>query len=251
MQLIGVVDLIGGLAVHARGGRREAYVPVEAVAGEAIAAGDAGALAHAYVNRLGLADLYVADLDAIVRGAAPNEVIGGLAALGATLWLDAGVASADGAREANLAGADRVVVGLETLPSFRRLEEICAAVGGGNVAFSLDLHDGLPTAGAMAVGHVAPDKLAARAAATGAATVIVLDLARVGSGRGVDLTLMARIRGAVPDAVLIAGGGVRDAADIARLADVGCDGALVATALLDGRLTRADVDAARGPVTPA
>ena len=251
MRLIGVVDLIGGLAVHARGGRREAYVPVEMVAGEPIVAGDPLSLARAYVGQFGLRDLYVADLDAIVRGAAPAAAIGGLASLGAALWLDAGVTTAAAATAAVASGASRVVVGLETLAGFRRLEEIGAAVGGERVAFSLDLRDGRPVAGAMRVEHVAPDKLAARAVAAGAGTVIVLDLARVGSGRGIDLALLGKVRAAVPDAALFVGGGVRDAADVARLADAGCDGALVATALLAGRLTRADVETARARVTPA
>jgi phosphoribosylformimino-5-aminoimidazole carboxamide ribotide isomerase len=224
---------------------------VEAVAGTPIVPGDALALARAYVERLGLGDLYVADLDAIVRGAPPSESLDAMAALGVPLWVDAGVTTTAGATEATLRGADRIVVGLETLSGFRKLEEICAAVGGGNVAFSLDLRDGVPIADAMRAGHVAPDKLAARALAAGAATIIVLDLARVGSGRGVDLTLMARIRAAVPDATLFAGGGVRGPDDVRALADAGCDGALVATALLDGRIGRAEVADARERVTRA
>jgi uncharacterized protein related to proFAR isomerase len=35
----------------------------------------------------------------------------------------------------------------------------------------------------------------------------------------------------------MAGGGVRDAVDLERLAAAGCDGALVASALLSGALT--------------
>jgi phosphoribosylformimino-5-aminoimidazole carboxamide ribotide isomerase len=78
--------------------------------------------------------------------------------------------------------------------------------------------------------------------------VIVLDLARVGSGTGVDLDLLARVRRAAPGLALLAGGGVRDAADLDRLADAGCDGALVATALHDGRIGAAEVArVARGP----
>jgi phosphoribosylformimino-5-aminoimidazole carboxamide ribotide isomerase len=44
--------------------------------------------------------------------------------------------------------------------------------------------------------------------------------------------------------MLLAGGGVRGYEDLARLADAGCDGALVATALHDGRLCAADVASA-------
>jgi phosphoribosylformimino-5-aminoimidazole carboxamide ribotide isomerase len=82
-----------------------------------------------------------------------------------------------------------------------------------------------------------------RAAAAGASTVIVLDLARVGTGAGVDLRLMEAVREAAPGVALIAGGGVRDAADLHALAAVGCDGALVATALLSGVL-----DASQAPL---
>jgi phosphoribosylformimino-5-aminoimidazole carboxamide ribotide isomerase len=76
-------------------------------------------------------------------------------------------------------------------------------------------------------------------------TIIVLDLARVGTGGGPDIETIAAVREAVPGLSLIAGGGVRGAGDLTRLADAGCDGVLVASALLDGRLTAADVAAAQ------
>jgi phosphoribosylformimino-5-aminoimidazole carboxamide ribotide isomerase len=44
---------------------------------------------------------------------------------------------------------------------------------------------------------------------------------------------------------VLAGGGVRDLDDLRQLAEFGCDGALVASALHDGRLTAADVAVAR------
>ena len=141
--MIGVVDLAAGYAVHACGGRREQYARVRAVAGSPIDPGDALALARAYIGRLGLAELYAADLDAIDvihRGTAQETIVAAMAALGAPLWLDAGVSSVDRARHALDLGAARVVVGLETLPSFDALASICAAVGGdrvGDVAASI------------------------------------------------------------------------------------------------------------------
>jgi phosphoribosylformimino-5-aminoimidazole carboxamide ribotide isomerase len=71
--------------------------------------------------------------------------------------------------------------------------------------------------------------------------VIVLDLARVGSRSGLDLELVRLVRELLPGVMVLAGGGIRDADDLARLARVGCDGALVATALHDGRLSAADI----------
>jgi len=55
------------------------------------------------------------------------------------------------------------------------------------------------------------------------------------------LTLCRNIRGEFPDIELTAGGGVRGIDDLRALADAGCDAALVASALHDGRLTPQDV----------
>jgi phosphoribosylformimino-5-aminoimidazole carboxamide ribotide isomerase len=44
---------------------------------------------------------------------------------------------------------------------------------------------------------------------------------------------------------LFAGGGVRGIADLRKVAHIGCAGALVATALHEGRLTRDDVTAVK------
>jgi phosphoribosylformimino-5-aminoimidazole carboxamide ribotide isomerase len=253
MRVIGVVDLLAGCAVHARAGRRGSYGPVRTVAGSIVEAGDALALAGAYLGRLGLAELYAADLDAIMARAPQDTIVKSLAQLGAPLWLDAGVSSADRARHALGLGASVVVIGLETLSSYEALAEICAALGGERVAFSLDLRDGEPIVGSRAgngrgmggttLGEPA-HAIAAHAAAAGVGALIVIDLARVGTGAGLDLPMVARVRDAAPGLTLLAGGGVRGLEDLAGLADAGCDGALVATALQDGRLSASDVAAA-------
>ena len=250
MRVIGVVDLLAGQAVHARAGRRELYAPVRASAGVPIDPGDAVALARTYLTDLGLTELYVADLDAILRRApvpAPGDSrVSALAALGAPLWLDTGVSSVERARRALDLGAMLVVVGLETLPSYDALARICDAVGGDRVAFSLDLRDGEPIVAGVGVPVDEPaSRLAARAADAGVDAVIVLDLARVGTGKGLDLAMIAQVREAAPGRTVIAGGGVRGPADLTRLAEAGCDGVLVATALQDGRLDAEAIAAAR------
>jgi phosphoribosylformimino-5-aminoimidazole carboxamide ribotide isomerase len=69
----------------------------------------------------------------------------------------------------------------------------------------------------------------------------VVDLAHVGTGRLLNLRLIERVRRAVPDVILVSGGGVSQFQDVARLADAGADGVLVATALHEGRLGAGDV----------
>ena len=73
--------------------------------------------------------------------------------------------------------------------------------------------------------------------------VIAMTLARVGSGAGPDLTRLAAIRSVAGGRELYAAGGVRDAADLFALKRAGAAGALIATALHDGRLGRADLEA--------
>ena len=251
MRLIGVIDLAGGRAVHARHGLRARYAPVGVAAGCPIE-GDPIALARTYVDRLGLAELYVADLDAIAAeprtqepGASADSLthetlIANLATV-APLWLDAAISSPARASRALALGATRAIVGLETLESFDVLSAICAALDKTPVAFSLDLRDGVPIAPRLNIPSNQLDDLVARAVDAGVRAVIVLDLARVGEAIGPDVAVIARVRSSLPGTTLIAGGGIRGLGDLVRLAEVGCDGALVATALHDGRIRAEDV----------
>ena len=236
MRLIGVIDLLGGDAVLARGGQRDRYRPVERVAGVDVA-GDPAALARIYLERFGLRELYVADLDAIAGKPLQVASLSAIAALGADFWLDAGTRTVSAARRSLAAGASHVVVGLETLHSYGELEAIAGDCGPERVAFSLDLRDGAPiVAPEFSCAGSSPESIAQAAANAGAATVIVLDVGRVGSGRGIDVDVLNRIRGAVPDVRLFAAGGVRGAEDVMRLHQIGCDGVLVASALQTGTL---------------
>jgi uncharacterized protein related to proFAR isomerase len=65
----------------------------------------------------------------------------------------------------------------------------------------------------------------------------VIDLARVGSGSGPPLQAVAELAAALPGLDVYAGGGVRDDDDLHALESAGAAGALVATALHEGRIT--------------
>jgi phosphoribosylformimino-5-aminoimidazole carboxamide ribotide isomerase len=237
MDVIGVLDLRHGQVVHAVAGHRERYVPARMTSYPDIAAGDAVALARVYVTTLGLAEIYVADLDAIIDRAPQFRLTRAIAESGAVLWVDAGIRSAHEARAMVGNAASRPVVGLETLPDFAALTAICREVDGDTVAFSLDLRNRRPITTSADLAAMQVEDLVAHAADAGAGSVIVLDLARVGTQTGPDLDLLAGVRAAVPRVRLIAGGGVRGPDDLSHLEDVGCDAALVATALLNGQLT--------------
>jgi phosphoribosylformimino-5-aminoimidazole carboxamide ribotide isomerase len=236
VRIIGVIDLKDGRAVHARGGRRDEYAPVSQAAGTIIN-GDAVKLAGVYLDAFGLTDIYVADLDAIASAAPNDGIVQSICRLGGNVIVDSGVATLDEARRVAAAGAHEVIVGLETLPSFDVLRDICRHY---SVTFSLDLRNGIPMNGAELMG-ASPEDLAREAVATGAKAIIVLDVARVGGTAGPDTEMITRIRRVVTGAGLLAGGAVRGLDDLKLLTRIGCDGALMATALHDGRLTTSDL----------
>jgi phosphoribosylformimino-5-aminoimidazole carboxamide ribotide isomerase len=243
VRVIPVLDLMAGSAVWARGGIRASYAPVRSALLQE--AGDALALAQAFHRTLGCDECYVADLDAIMGAPPQHALLRRLAAVGSRLLADVGAATPAQAGSVLAAGAERIIVGLETLPSFGALAEIVRTHGRERVVFSLDLRVGEPVVRPGSAHGMGPLALVGEAVRAGIAAVIVLDLARVGSGAGVDLALGAEIRRAHPGLELLIGGGIASWRDLAGAATAGYDGALVASALHDGRLDAASLEAAR------
>jgi phosphoribosylformimino-5-aminoimidazole carboxamide ribotide isomerase len=114
------------------------------------------------------------------------------------------------------------------------------------LVLSLDLKDGRPITSVPEWKNQSADQVARLVFDIGIQRMIVLDLARVGVGEGTGTAaLCRRIRELAPSCHLVAGGGIRGLADLRELVGAGCDGALVATALHDGRLSQADIQVAR------
>jgi phosphoribosylformimino-5-aminoimidazole carboxamide ribotide isomerase len=159
--------------------------------------------------------------------------------------VDAGAHTPESTLEVMACGASQVVVGLETLRAFTDLARIVRLVGEEEVVFSVDLRRGSPIlhpAMQDAVG-AQPDaaSLALQAVQAGVTTLLLLDLARVGTGCGADLGLIEELRKELPELRLLAGGGVLARRDLDRMRDAGCDGALVASAIHAGTITAADL----------
>jgi phosphoribosylformimino-5-aminoimidazole carboxamide ribotide isomerase len=235
MRVIPVIDLKGGVAVHAVRGERESYRPLTS----RIADGsDPVVVSRAVRERLGLDELYVADLDAIGGERGHPETLAALARE-ARVMVDAGAATPDAVSRLRELGAARVVIGTETLPNVDAL----ARLPDGPLVVSLDLRAGRVISPDPALTRLDPAEALSRLADAGAREAIVLDLARVGSGEGPDVALLAELHACLPELELLAGGGVRDAGDLRALADAGAAGALVGTALHRGTIGSAELQA--------
>lgn len=239
MEIVPVLDLLGGVVVHGRAGRRHEYRPVQGVLVEG---SEPVAVASALQRVAAAAALYVADLDAIEGTgdnlAALRSVMGSVRA---ALWVDAGVTTAAAARDLLTAGVSRAVVGTETLPSVERWEALRRDIGDERLLLSLDMRGGVVRSAAPELRGSAPLDALRRLDASTLPALLVLPVDRVGSSGGPDLATLSAVRGRLPEVRLVAGGGVKDAADLHALQEVGADAALVATALHSGSIGAADL----------
>ena len=237
MRLLPVMDVMGGMVVRGLAGRREEYRPVVS---RLTTSCDPVEVARAFRDQLGLDELYVADLDAIAGAAPAWSMYAALRALGCRLWVDAGVREAASALRFLEADIERIVAGLETLCGPETLDHLCRDHRE-RMVFSLDLIAGKPLGNGAAWRSEDAWAIAERAVESWVRTMIVLDLARVGGGTGTGTeALCGRLASHYPKLEVVAGGGIRDRADLVRFKELGIRGVLVASALHDGRLGPAD-----------
>jgi phosphoribosylformimino-5-aminoimidazole carboxamide ribotide isomerase len=142
-------------------------------------------------------------------------------------WIDGGFSGAEDA--AAVAGRGHVpVLGSESLAGAEGLALAIGRLGPARVVLSLDWRGGrfLGPREVLDVPGLWPDR------------VILMTLDRVGIDRGPDLAALERLVSCAGHRGVFAAGGVRDAADLEALRAIGVAGALVASALHNGRLTR-------------
>lgn len=223
LDLVPVLDLMGGQVVRASGGERSSYRPWQSpLAGSC----DPVAVARALRELHPFPALYVADLDAILGRGDNRRLLTRLAAEVAELplWIDQGLSDSRALRELALPPSARPVLGTESLTG---LEPLTAASAQGlRPLLSLDFgREGfLGPPEILRQPHVWPE------------VVLVMSLDRVGQDGGPDLPRLRELRPLAPDRHWFVAGGVRGPEDLAALSDAGAQGALVASALHDGRL---------------
>lgn len=242
MRLLPVMDLMNSVVVRGVGGQRSQYRPIESVL---CSNANPLSVAESLRTHFGFIEIYVADLDAILSDAANFEIYEQLQAAGFRLLVDCGLKEPGSAEMALTAGAEKVIVGLETWPLLASLELLVRRVGAERIVFSLDLKNGVPLCGFRDMISSDPLDIAASAIEAGIREMIVLDLANVGTGEGLStLPLCRQIRSFAENCALITGGGVRDIADLEVLKNEGLDGVLIASALHNGAINREGLQSA-------
>jgi len=236
-QVVPVLDVKGGIAVHAVGGRRACYERVRSVLGPSA---DPLELAREIRAAYGLDSIYCADLDAIAGEKPRFDLFEALVADGFEIEIDAGLRDVAGV------GVDalerfpptaRLVAALETLASPRALAAMVARRDG--IVFGLDLFKGKPRAATPSAWPPSAVEIARLAIDCGVRSILVLDVARVGGRGGPGLIeLCDEIRALDASIELETGGGARGPDDLEAYARARVSRILVGTALHDGSWPR-------------
>lgn len=233
MKIIPVIDILNGRVVHAVRGRRKEYQPLKS---RLCGSTDPLTVAAAF-KRLGFSELYIADLDAILGGKANLPTLSGIAEeTGLELMVDAGVDSLEKAKLLLENRVSKIIIGTETLPAISLVADAVRSFGNEKVIISLDLMNNQLLSHLDPATHIQPLTLLRRLQEAGVSQVIVLDLARVGSGEGVNMHFVEEALRAFHGEVFV-GGGVRDISDLRALKSAGVAGVLIATALHSGKIS--------------
>jgi phosphoribosylformimino-5-aminoimidazole carboxamide ribotide isomerase len=243
-RLIPVLDVMNGQVVRARGGQRNQYKPFTSSLTQST---DPAMVASVLLDASGAKELYIADLDAIAgchetrTGGLSSHILELLDSCSAPVWLDAGFGP--GLDIPNLLTLPRLrpVIGFETCGAPDYLLNLLTRKDPSNLAFSIDMRASALIGDWRSWGLENERDafgLAQKVIRMGCRHLVVLDLARVGSGSGCGTEDLVRaIRDEFPQIELIAGGGVKSWEDVERLGECGADAVLVASALHDGTIT--------------
>ncbi|MGH6804097.1 MAG: HisA/HisF-related TIM barrel protein [Methyloceanibacter sp.] len=228
--VIPALDLKDGAVVHAKAGNRADYRPIASPFG---AADDPVTIARRLLAVTGSPSLYIADLDAIAGTGNHFEFVRGLgyALPDTTLWIDAGFSDvADCAFWLPLGAT--LVIGSESLAAVDDWREIRGAFGE-SVVLSLDFGTD---------GSRGPEPLFSDPALW-PKRLIAMDLTRVGADTGPDVDRLKAIIAVADGRAVFAAGGVRNTQDLAAIASLEAQGALLATALHAEAITQNEIAA--------
>ncbi len=217
MNLILAVDLKAGLVVHGVSGKRKSYRPLTWGLSPSAEPGE-------YVEALSPRYLYIADLDRITGAGDHTAQIMACSALVDACYVDRGCRNPS--EYLNIPGIIDIAATETTYSTLQKYP-------GGYLSIDMKAERVLPTGE-----H--PRDLLKKACEWNFSGAIILNIGAVGTGRGLNESLLAGMK-ELFEKPLLYGGGVATPGDLDTLAKIGFDGAIIATAIHRGNIPLADL----------
>lgn len=228
MNIIPVLDLKAGQVVHAKHGDRQNYLPIQSALSHF---SEPLIIVKALQSLYPFKYLYIADLDAIQGNGSHAAQIKNIQKYFPDLeiWLDAGFKTSE-AIEAWQNSKVRIVLGSESLVSIDSYKAMLNACRTAPI-LSLDFK----------FGHFLGPEPLINDPQLWPNEVIVMTLDQVGSQSGPDLTQLKAIKNLWSVAAIYAAGGIRSVDDLNTLKAKNYTGALIASALHNGKIGKAEL----------
>jgi phosphoribosylformimino-5-aminoimidazole carboxamide ribotide isomerase len=219
-DVIPAIDVLEGRCVRLREGRRE-QVTIEG--------GDPAEAARRFADQ-DAAWLHLVDLDGAFSGRPTPTLVEQVAAAQVPVQAGGGLRDAEAVQAALDAGAARAIVGTAALDDVEAL----AGRFEQQLVVAVDVRDGMVVAdGWTTETSIKAAELARRCAGAGVRRLLVTSTRRDGSLAGPDLELLSdTLEAGMP---ILAAGGIATLDDLVALRDLGCEGAVVGSALWSGR----------------
>jgi phosphoribosylformimino-5-aminoimidazole carboxamide ribotide isomerase len=227
-DVIPAIDVLDGRCIRLLEGRRERVT---------IEGGDPSEAAARFTAE-GAEWLHVVDLGGAFSGHPTSGLVEQIvAAADAPVQIGGGLRSVDAIQAALDAGAVRAIVGSAALTAGTGLSlSLLSARFGESLVVAVDARDGRVVAdGWVTETDITPRELARECAVAGVRRLLVTSTRRDGSLAGPDVELLADVLDArLP---VLAAGGIASLDDLVGLRDLGCEGAVVGSAIWSGRFT--------------
>jgi len=223
VQIIPVIDVMGGIVVHARGGVRANYQPIQS---RITTSGDPLEVISDLLTLHDFKKIYIADLDAIKNHTYDLALYEKLCQCFPELefWLDIGIRTKNDWQMLSSLKGLRCVVGSESLEEIDLLKSPQIKQ---KIILSLDYQNGrfLGKQELVEQAENWPEK------------VIVMNLDYVGARSGPDFSLLTKIQKLAMNSEVVAAGGIRNETDLEQLVKQGISASLVASALHNGNIS--------------
>lgn len=222
-RIIFVLDILNGNAVHAVKGERSRYQPVRSRICDSSNPLD-------IISALMPEEVYIADLDRLMHLGNNFEIIKRISSKVKTM-ADIGVEKISDLEKC-VEIADTAVLGTETasLDLIKKAVELFP----GRIDVSIDIKNREVLTKERSM-KVKPEQLVKMLNGYDIRDIIILDLNKVGTGAGIDIDFLHDAARQSVHNILV-GGGIRGMDDINALKEIGIDGALVATAVHNGKI---------------
>jgi phosphoribosylformimino-5-aminoimidazole carboxamide ribotide isomerase len=236
LKVVPVADIKDGLVVWAKMGLRENYKPLESW----LCPSSNLLTFISNLKKLGFKEIYLADLDAIAGKPKRFKFYREISSL-IRLILDCGIEKINEIKECLKVGVHKVVLATEVMSNLELAKEAAEKFNlEENIALSLDLKNGLVLSRSRELSSLNPLDCLKLFSKIGFKECLIIDVARVGSFKGLDLTFLEKAKKETSLRVF-AGGGVKSLMDILSLKRIGVDGVLIASALHKNLISLSDL----------